>query len=251
MATDTFYIIDDLLKILYVTEVTMPFTITSDDGLHTVQLMDTGELLAEMSLRFGSYRFYPPAFITGNIPSYYKETWENFLARNNHNIWRQYDALGKEYNPINNYDLTEQAADGSRIAKNTTTATPSGTMQVTSAHTGTDTTTDKKYGFDSAAAIPADVSDFSHGETITDTTSFTGYKTVTDTVSENNQSMQLPDGTTGSGYDNASEHYLRRFGNIGVQTAADIIGGELAVRVHDLAAEWLMRFCNDYFVFVG
>lgn len=251
MASDTYYIIDDLIRILYVTEVNMPFDITSDNGQQTVQLMDTGELLAEMSMRFGSYRFYPPAFLTGNIPTYYKEVWQNFLARNNHNIWRQYDALAKEYNPINNYDLTEQAADGSRVSKNTTTATPSGTMQVSSAHTGTDTTTDKKYGFDSSAAVPADVTDLSHGETVTDTTSFTGYKTTTETVSENNQSVQLPDGTTGSGFDQASEHYLRRFGNIGVQTAADIIGGELAVRVHDLAAEWLMRFCNDYFIFVG
>ena len=124
-------------------------------------------------------------------------------------------------------------------------------MQVSSAHTGTDTTTDNRYGFDSSAGAPADSTTLQHGETVTDTTSFTGYKTDTETTSANDQTITLPDGTTGTGYDIGSEHYLRRYGNIGVQTAADIVGGELELRTHDLAIEWLKRFRDQYFVYVG
>lgn len=245
-----FYLVDALVKALYDGEVQMPFTITLSNG-SSVTLMTSDTVYDHLSVLFGKYRYYPPTFITGQIPALFKSTFTNFIARNNHNIARQYEALAADYNPIYNYDLTEQGADGSRVAKTTTTATPSGTVSVSSAHTGTDTTTDSRYGFDSAAAAPADKSELSHGETVTDTTSFTNYKTETTAESSNDQSVTLPDGGSASGFDRGSEHYMHRYGNIGVQTAADIIGGELELRVHDIAVEWLRRFSAEYLVYVG
>lgn len=250
MATTNKTTVDACIKQLFDDETTMTFAVTLSDH-SSVTLMQTAELLAMMSQLYGSYYWYPPVTFSEASGSGYKQLWDWWLQRNNDNIARQLEALALDYNPITNYDLTEQGADGSRAAKTTTTATPSGTMSVASVHTGTDTTTDNRYGFDSGAPVPADKSELQHGETVTDTTSFTGYKTETVTEQAHNQSMSLPDGTTGSGYDQASEHYLRRYGNIGVQTAADILSGELAIRTHDIAAEWLQRFGREHFVYWG
>ena len=240
-------IVDDLIKAIYDAETELKFKITYDGTEY--MLMDTFDNLSHMSMMFGGYAWYTPVF-GGNVTSFIA-LFNAFITRNTENIGRQLTALLEDYNPIYNYDLTEQAADGSRRAKDTTISTPSGTMSVASAHTGTDTTTENRYGLDSSAGVPADKSTLMHGETVTDTTSFNQYKTETETTSANDQSVTLPDGNTATGYAEASEHYLRRFGNIGVQTAADILGGELALRVHDLACEWLMRFGNQYFVYAG
>lgn len=250
MSVTNGYIVDDLIQFLYDNESDIAYNVTLIDG-STLSLMTTNELLQHMSIMFGSYTFYPASFITGQIPQNFREIWDMWLLRNNHNIARQIDALTREYNPINNYDLTEQAADGTRVSQTTTTNTPSGEMTTQSTHSGTDTTTDSRYGFDSGVAVPADQSSMTHGETITDKTSFNAYKTDNVTHSDNDQSITLPDGTAANGFDTGSEHYLRRFGNIGVQTAADIIGGELAVRVHDVAIEWLKKFADQYCVYVG
>lgn len=250
MAASSKATVDYCLKQLFNAETDMAFAVTLSDG-SSVTLMQSAELLAMMSQLYGSYYWYPPITFAGASGSSFKQLWEWWLQRNNNNIARQLEALALDYNPINNYDLTEQAADGTRAAKTTITATPSGTMSVASVHTGTDTTTENRYGFDSSAPVPADKSELQHGETVTDTTSFTGYKTETETEQAHDQSMMLPDGNTGSGYDQATEHYLRRFGNIGVQTAADILGGELAIRTHDIALEWLQRFGRENFIYWG
>lgn len=240
--------IDDMIREIMDAEQSMPFAITYSG--QSIELMQSDDCLEHFSLLAGCYYWIPsvvqPATVAGFV-----SLFNRWCDRNADNIGRQIAALAETYNPIHNYDVVETAADGTRRSKDTVTTTPSGTMQVSSAHTGTDTTTDKRYGFDSSAAVPADTSDLQHGETVTDTTSFTNYKTVTDTESANNQSITLPDGTTGTGYDTGSEHYLHREGNIGVQTAADILGGELAIRVHDIAIEWLERFRDQYFVYWG
>lgn len=300
----------------------MKFQITYNNS--QINLMNSQEVYLHLSMLAGGYRWYYPEIYPYNINIFFA-FWTDFLARNTENIGRQYTALLETYNPIYNYDLTEQAADGSRhdtetitttpsgeqtvttahtgtdtstpsgqmqvtsAHTGTDTTTPSGQMQVTSSHTGTDTTTDSRWGYDSGSASPADKSELAHGETVTDTTTYTNYQTslshgetVTDTTTytgykeelshgetvtetttfddykneqtkghSNDQTITLPDGTTATGFADGSEHYLRRFGNIGVQTAADILGGELALRVHDLAIEWLQRFVDLYLVYVG
>lgn len=249
MSRDECVKVDTLLKAIYDGEYTVPYQATYDGT--TVSLFSSaGDLLEHMSMLFGSYLWFPSVMLPATAQGFVS-LWSRWLTRNAENIVRQFNALAEEYNPIHNYDLTEAAADGSRRSKDTQTVTPSGTMSVASAHTGTDTTTEDRYGFDSSTGAHADKSTLSHGETVTDTTSFNQYKTETETTSANDQSITLPDGTTGTGYDVGSEHYLHRYGNIGVQTAADILSGELEVRTHDLSVEWVQRFGNQYFVYVG
>lgn len=248
MASNNYVTVDTILKSLSDSQANMPFSVTYDGT--TIELMTTSDTLDHMSMLFGSWYWFPP-FTNSASADTFKALFNSWCSRNASNIVRQVLALAEDYNPIFNYDLTEQSADGSRRSNVTDTVTPSGTMSVASAHTGTDTTTDDRYGLDSSAGAHADKSTLSHGETVTDTTSFNQYKTETVTSSANDQSVTLPDGSTGTGYDTGSEHYMRRFGNIGVQTAADILGGELEIRIHDIAVEWLERFRDRYFVYWG
>lgn len=243
------YTVDNAVKAYYLAELETDYKVTLSDG-SVYTLMLSHDLYCELSMRWGCYYFYPPAFLSTNI-EWLRDTFLSWLVRSNNNIARQIEALAAAYDPISNYDLTEQAADGTKVSKTTTTATPSGTMSVSSAHTGTDTTSDDIYGFDSAAGVHADKSELAHGETITDTTSFNAYKTETETESAHDRSITTPDGSTLSGLDTGSEHYLRRFGNIGVTTSAQMITGELELRVHDIAIEWLQRFADQYLIYVG
>lgn len=243
------YTVDTAVKAYYTAEIETKFEVTLSDG-STVELLDSLDLYSELSMRYGCYYFYPPAFLPLNV-SYLRDTLLAWIERNNDNIARQLETLALSYDPISNYDMTEQAADGSKVSKATTTVTPTGTMSVASAHTGTDTTTDNRYGFDSSAGVPADKTELSHGETVTDTTSFTNYKTTSETESSHDRSITTPDGSTLSGLDSGTEHYLRRYGNIGVTTSAQLATGELELRVHDIAIEWLQRFADQYLIYVG
>lgn len=247
--SDERYTVDQAVKAYYLGEVTTAYAVTLSNG-STVTLLSSDDLYRELSMRYGCYYFYPPSFLPLNV-SHLRDTFLSWLNRNNDNIARQIETLAMQYDPIANYDMTEQAADGTKIAKETTTATPSGTMSVASAHTGTDTTTDSRYGFDSTTGEHADKSELAHGETVTDTTSFVGYKTETETESAHDRSVTTPDGSTLSGLDSGSEHYLRRYGNIGITTSAQLATGELELRVHDIAIEWLERFADEYLIYVG
>lgn len=247
--SDERYTVDQAVKAYWLGEVTTDYKVTLSDG-SAITLLSSDDLYRELSMRYGCYYFYPPSFLPLNV-SHLRDTFLSWLQRNNANIARQIETLAMEYDPIANYDMTERAADGTKVAKETTTATPSGTMSVASVHSGTDTTTDNRFGFDSAAGAPADQSTMQHGETVTDTTSFTGYKTETVTENAHDRSVITPDGTTLSGLDTGSEHYLRRYGNIGVTTSAQLASGELELRVHDIAIEWLGRFADEYLIYVG
>lgn len=243
------FTVDRAVKAFYEGEVSTEFTVTLLDG-SVYTLMNSFMLYSHLSMMYGCYYFLQPDFLPLNVDNL-RTVFLQWLQRNNDNIARAIDALTRQYNPINNYDMTEQSADGSRQAKVTGTVTPSGSMQDTAVHTGTDTTTDNRYGLDSTTGKPADQTSLQHGETVTSTTTFTGYETETVTESDNDKSMQLPDGTTATGYDRANEHYMTRSGNIGVTTSAQMITGELELRVHDLAIEWLRRFADEYLIYWG
>ena len=247
--SDERYTVDQAVKAYWLGELDTAYAVTLSDG-STVTLLSSDDLYRELSMRYGCYYFYPPSFLPLNV-AHLRDTFLSWLQRNNDNIARQIETLAMSYDPIANYDMTERAADGTKVAKETTTATPSGTMSVASVHSGTDTTTDNRYGFDSAHGSPADQSTMQHGETVTDTTSFTGYKTETETESAHDRSVTTPDGSTLSGLDSGSEHYLRRYGNIGLTTSAQLASGELELRVHDIAIEWLKRFADEYLIYVG
>lgn len=158
--------------------------------------------------------------------------WSNFIARNGENLKRMIDALYSEYNPINNYDMVEQGATGTKQDKHRTT--PHGKITNTSSayQTGINSTGD--------GALT--------GKTVTDT-EYTNADSETEY--DNTMAIKNNDDIAESGYHKGEQHYLKRSGNIGVTTSAQMIEQELNLRVVDLIADFVKRFFERYCYFVG
>ena len=137
---------------------------------------------------------------------------------------RLYAALMAEYNPVENTDVYENYTDqrtgsgtnGNTRTLNTQTAN-SGTGSVTSSGSGSGNTASNKYGFDSAQAV---------GDTTGSDSSSTQSTTDTTTSNTINDTGTITDAGTASNSESIT-HTLRRHGNIGVMTAAQLVGGEI------------------------
>ena len=155
---------------------------------------------------------------------------------------KAYDAITAEYNPIHNYDMTEEGSDtltktGTETHGGSDTLTKTGTES----HSGSDTLTKSGseksetdgdhdiYGFNSSGASHAD-------KTSTDTTlSFTNRQdahALSDTLSFTNRqdAHTLSDTLSFTNRQDANAHSLTRSGNIGVTTSAQMVSQELELR---------------------
>lgn len=158
--------------------------------------------------------------------------WELFVKRNGENLKRMIDALFSEYNPISNYDMIEVRGQGEKQDKITTT--PHGTV--------TSTTTTQKTGLQSAG-------DGVQTDKITGETSYTNADTQNEFA--NTQSFDF-DGETKTGFHKTLENYLKRSGNIGVTTSAQMIEQEIKIRQYtDLISDFVKRFIREYCYYVG
>lgn len=141
-----------------------------------------------------------------------------------HEWEKLYAALKAEYNPVENTDVYENYTDqrtGSGTNGNTrtlnTTTTNNGTSGVDSSASGSGNTANNKYGFDSAEAVGDTTG--SDSSTTTSSTDTETHNTIVDTGT-------ITDAGTASNTENIT-HTLRRHGNIGVMTAAQLVGGEI------------------------
>ena len=158
--------------------------------------------------------------------------WELFVQRNGENLKRMIDALFSEYNPISNYDMVEIRGQGEKQDK--ITNTPHGTI--------TNTTQANKSGLNSTG-------DGERANTVTNTQSYTNADTQTDF--DNSKSFDF-DGETKTGYHRTLENFLKRSGNIGVTTSAQMIEQEIKIRQYtDLISDFVKRFIHEYCYYVG
>lgn len=158
--------------------------------------------------------------------------WQNWIARNGVNLKRMLDALYSEYDPISNYDMIEQGADGEK--QDTHSVEPSGKVTVTNTpySTGVNSTGD-------GAQL---------GKSMTETT----YEnSKSETTYHNTMTIKNNDDQPETGYHHATQHYLKRSGNIGVTTSAQMITQELELRVVDLLDDFVKRFFDKYCYYVG
>lgn len=192
-------------------------------------------VLSLMEYNWSSWDFVVSSVFQAST-AYFAAVWSDYKAETIEQLYRAWTALQAEYDPISNYDMTETAADGKRLDKSTDTTTPSG-------GTKTETRT-YRAGLNSVDdGVQADYID-------NQTTPLDDTQTETVTDHDNTQSMTF-DGSTMTGYHEANEHYLKRSGNIGVTTAAQMIEGELDVRARSLVYEYLQRFFDRYAFSVG
>lgn len=146
-------------------------------------------------------------------------------------LYRAWKAVQAEYDPISNYDMMEQGADGRKL--DTDTVTPTG---------GTHTeTTVKRFGLASTTGEDFD-------KTETDVTPIEGAQTET---SHGNTQTADFDGVTHSGYYEAKEHFFKRSGNIGVTESSSMMLHEIDARKRDLLREWIKGFIDRYCYTIG
>lgn len=164
--------------------------------------------------------------------AYILEKWKQYIDRNGENLKRMLDAINAEYNPIDNYNMTEEFGQGEKQDK--ITNTPHGTI--------TNTTQTNKNGLNSTG-------DGERNNTVTATQSYTNADTQTDF--DNSKSFDF-NGSTKTGYHKTLEHYIKRFGNIGVTTSAQMITQEIELRQSvDLIAQFVKRFFDTTCYYVG
>lgn len=169
------------------------------------------------------------AEITGG---YIFAEWADFIARNGQNLKRMIDALYSEYNPIDNYNMVEQGATGTKQDSHRTT--PHGTIKIenTPYQTGINSTGDGAQT----------------GKSITETT----YENVdSETTYDNTMTIKNNEDLPETGFHRGEQHYLKRSGNIGVTTSAQMIEQELNLRTVDLIDDFVKRFFDKYCYYVG
>lgn len=197
-----------------------------------VSIFTNQQIFDEMYSKYSPWYFISVEY---DASDFFKSLWKAYITATGKNLLRAYNALLETYNPIENYNLTEESTDGVKRDTDTITNTPDGTT--------TTTRESNRFAIDSSGGgEPSDIE--------TTTTGF-NLRTDTETRAHDNTVTVNFEGSAMGAYNEGHEHKLSRHGNIGVQTAADIIGGELRLRTVNLLAEYVQAFMGEYCYYVG
>lgn len=157
-----------------------------------------------------------------NGMSVFLALYTNFVANMGGQLWRMYDAITREYNPLNNYDMTESGGDGRKQSKKTVTdtsdnvngarlggvtTTKNGSEANTHTQTGNETVTHSENAFDSGLTATAR-DERTAPAAITDTHSFTGRNDATTYGQDKNS--DAVDGVTLTGYTNVGRTHDKK-----------------------------------------
>lgn len=194
----------------------------------------------------------------GQVYNDYKTAWTQYIQLHAADLKRAYDAMAATYNPLHNYDMTEQAADGERNGDQTVTTTPHGKVTNETSLSGTLETATSFYksGVDSTGdGVMTDKSVSLETPTTRKTTTETTYAAGTDseqkTVHTHDQTASA-DGHTITAADRATEHYLTRSGNIGVTSSMQLIQAEVDLRAaQELLEKFVRRFIDKHCIYIG
>lgn len=200
------------------------------------EIFTNGEIMTEMCSKYALFYWQTNNLFTPD-PSRFLDLWHNYIAVTGKQLKRAFDALAAEYNPIENYSMTEEGLDGTRRDKTTDENTPTGTM--------TTTTRDNRYGLGSSSSSDGQPYDFTETETGYDNRKDTKDSTPANTISG------TFDGDTKTGYHEAHEHFFKRSGNIGTMTAADMLEKELEIRRVDLLTQYVAEFIAQNCYYCG
>ena len=142
----------------------------------------------------------------------FREAWDNI-----------YKSLTADYNPINNYSMTESGEDtrtntGTQNTSEERSGTETETPNLTNTATGENNSSGGLYGFNSAESVPSDTT---HG---TNTNTNTQSGTVNTDTSGTTSSLRTDDLTE------KNVHTFERSGNIGVTTSQQMIESEIELR---------------------
>ncbi len=218
----------------------------STQDMPSLHIVVDGETLADSATVYGLWlRRAEWRYLQSKLQHYYDGTtqeeiiggyifaeWSDFIARNGQNLKRMIDALFSEYNPIENYNMREQSATGTKQDSHRTTPHGAITVENTPYQTGINSTGDGAQT----------------GKSITETS----YENAdSETTYDNTMSIKNNDDLPETGFHRGEQHYLKRSGNIGVTTSAQMIEQELNLRTVDLIDDFVKRFFDKYCYYVG
>ena len=150
-----------------------------------------------------------------------------------------YKALFADYNPINNYEMTETGTDNRQLTDNTTDAISKKTTDNTTTDSDSNTSNTvnneiKKSGFNVATPVTDTT------ETNTETGNITNNETVERSGTESHT------GQSDKTVSETNTHTFQRSGNIGVTTSQQMIESELRLRKNEFWKIFIDKFVNLY-----
>lgn len=189
--------------------------------------------------------------------------WSRYLDQHGDDLVRAYEALYSTYDPITNYNMTEEALDGRKLDSTTETTTPTGKTTTTTktegklkdtenvyktgvGSGGTETLTDKI----ETVSESGDAGGTNPRVITSDIQYAAGTKTERKDTPANTQSGVFGSDTR-TGYHEANEHLLSRKGNIGVTTTQQMIESELDLRKQNLLQDFIRQFVDTHCYYVG
>lgn len=197
--------------------------------------------------------------------------WSIYTAYSSPDFWKAYAALNAQYNPLNNYDMseteTEQHHDGdidnirsTDNAHNTiSTATGTDVSATVTAGSGVNAPKTERYTttYDNDSTGRLQSYDVNSGQTTTRTTGTAAdnVATVTDDLKETRTEQHKHTTATVNGFtitaDKISGRTLVRSGNIGVMSSQQLITAEIVLRSQSLLYDYICRFIDRYTYFAG
>ena len=180
--------------------------------------IDGSYICIQLVTKYNSW--YYPIFTDSTNIFNLEYLWQNYIAEWQHSIDAMYKSLYANYEPLHNYDMTENESVGRKIDK--TVTTPAGTT----------TQSYKSTTFDD--------------ETLRNVDETTNTSSMTTTVTPSN-TQTIPD-ISGS-FNNGETRKLTRSGNIGVTTSQQMIESELELRKKSVA-NWLIEFFVKLYMYM-
>lgn len=197
--------------------------------------------------------------------------WSIYTAYSSPDFWKAYAALNAEYNPLNNYDMseteTEQQHDSDidRVRstddahRTITTATGTDVSATVTAGSGANAPKTERFTttFEDDSTGRLQSYDVNSGQTTTHTTgqAANNSTTVTDDLKETHSEQHKHTTATVNGFtitaDKISGRTLVRSGNIGVMSSQQLITSEIVLRSQSLLYDYICRFIDRYTYFAG
>lgn len=204
----------------------------------------------------------------GDIESL-QESWEFYNADAQDNLRLSYNAMTTDYNPIDNYSMTETETEentviatenGKKTAENTTTNNLTVTSNSSDVNTLETTESSSETQNKNNSVFPFDDDSTAHPkETEQVTAQDTNNSTVNNNATSDNTTtttgtvgLKTADTTSNSKNENSNNtRNLTRKGNIGVTTTQQMIESEIVLRSKLLFHDYLAKFATLNFFYFG
>lgn len=247
------------------------------------------QIFNELYYFYSEWSYLVRLFVEDNAQKFL-QLYTDYVKSVGYNYFRMNDALTREYNPLNNYEMIESGADGRKISDRTFSDNNNNLRGVKESDT-TDVTTGSVENDFYNNAFNSDVSSAgthvsrevstNNNLTVTHTkentesetsadgkVTFTNFDEInkeynTNERTESNKNdveisykVSTPDGArqtviTGNTFTEGTMHEFTRSGNIGVTTSAQMIQGELEMRKTNLMKDFVRGFILRYCTFTG